>query len=134
MSWISEIRKKAADGDAQAQIDLAFWFSTNKRPNREREEYWFLQAANQGNASAQNYLGELLRDERRRFRAAARWFRLAALGKDANGQLNWGVCLFEGIGTPRNRALALRWYKKAAANRVDESGSKASAMFNIGLM
>ena len=87
--------------------------------------------AEQGNASAQFYLGFMYDEGRgvvRNDAEAVRWYRLAAEQGEASAQTNLGLMYRKGEGVARNDAEAVRWYRLAA-----EQGY-ASAQTNLGLM
>ena len=88
------------------------------------------QAAEQGDAGAQNNLGVMyangegvLKDEAE----AVRWYRLAAEQGNAIAQFNLGVMYSNGRGVLKDDAEAVRWYRLAA-----EQGN-AIAQFNLGV-
>lgn len=70
-----------------------------------------------GNATAQNYLGEMLErglGTEVDYRAAAQWYRLAADQDYAAAQVNLGNLYERGLGVPKDKQLAVEWYRKAA--------------------
>lgn len=46
-------------------------------------------------------------------RAALRWYRQSAIAGNSAGQMHFGVCLCAGRGVRRDKAEALRWFKRA---------------------
>lgn len=65
-------------------------------------------------ASADEWFDRALRLRRRGRKAeAVRWLRRAAAANHPLAQHNLGYCLEVGDGVKRNRAEALRWYKRA---------------------
>ena len=90
-----------------------------------------LKAAELGDASAQNNLGEMFRDGEgvaRDATEAVKWFHKAAEQGDATAQLNLGSMYFTGAGVPKDDAEAVRWWRKAAEQGV------VYAQFNLGTM
>jgi uncharacterized protein len=78
---------------------------------------WFRQAAEQGNAEAQFYLGALYGKGdgvQRDYAAALTWYRKAAEQGHAGAQFNLGVAYANGEGVRRDYVSALTWYRKAA--------------------
>ena len=92
---------------------------------------WFLKAAEQGYAAAQNKLGEMYfygigvpEDEAE----AVRWYRKAAEQGHAEAQSNLGWMYANGVGVPEDAVEAVKWFRKAA-----EQGD-AFALASLGLM
>ncbi|HFC7428692.1 sel1 repeat family protein [Neisseria meningitidis] len=78
-----------------------------------------LQAAEQGNAAAQNNLGAMYykgQGVRRDDAEAVRWYRQAAEQGLAQAQNNLGVMYAERRGVRQDRALAQEWLGKACQN------------------
>lgn len=77
-----------------------------------------LKAAAQGNANAQNNLGDMYEQGwgvERDFTDALKWYRKAAAQGQAYGQLNVGIMYRLGLGVEQDNAQALIWCRKAAA-------------------
>lgn len=73
--------------------------------------------AEQGDAAAQNYVGEI--NEKglgvpADYKAAADWYRRAAEQGYAPAQINLGELYERGLGVPRDPAEAQRWYRRAS--------------------
>ena len=76
-----------------------------------------LKAAEHGDASAQNNLGEMFRDGDGVLEddaEAVRWFRKAAEQGDAAAQLNLGSMYVTGVGVPKDDDEAYAWCSVAA--------------------
>ena len=78
---------------------------------------WFVQAANKGDAAAQNMIGEMYgrgegvaQDDAE----ALRWFTLAAEQKNHEAETNLGITYREGYGVTRNYDQAYAWLSRAA--------------------
>lgn len=87
--------------------------------------------ANQGDAVAQNRLGEMYasgRNVRQDSVQAVAWFRRSAGHGNADGEYNLGVMYKTGQGVPRDNAQAVLWIRLAAAQR------HALALNNLGWM
>ena len=83
--------------------------------------------AEQGDAKAQNYLGQMYirgHGVPKNHREAARWFRKAAEQGEADARHNLGLMYYTGRGVPKNYKLAYMWYSLAAAQ-----GHNAAAKF-----
>lgn len=89
-----------------------------------------IHAANDGNAQAQNQLGDLYREGEvvtQDPAEALRWYRLAADQGDPHGQNNLGSMYLNGLGVEQNLAKAVKWYRLAA-----EQG-EPTAQYNLGV-
>jgi TPR repeat protein len=88
-------------------------------------------AAEQGNAEAQNNLGqayELGYGTEQDYRQAAYWFRKAAEQNHVTSLFNLGVMCELGHGMPQDLVAAASWYRKAAEQDY------APAQFNLGIL
>ena len=78
-----------------------------------------LQAAEQGNAKAQLYLGWMYdngQGVRQDYTQAVQWYRKAAEQGDAEAQYNLGLMYYKGEGVRQDLALAQEWFGKACQN------------------
>jgi len=76
-----------------------------------------LAAAEQGDAAAQNSLGQRYAvgwGVPLDYEQAVAWFRKAADQGDMGGQYNLGVSYADGLGNPQDDAQAIDWFRKAA--------------------
>jgi hypothetical protein len=102
----------------------------------ERKDYveamrWDRQAADQGNATAQTYLGYLYENGlgvSQDYGEALRWYRMAADQGYAAGQKNIGNLYEQGLGVRQDYGEAMRWYRLAA----DQGNARAQT--NIGYL
>lgn len=94
-------------GYSTAQLNLAIGYETGKGVQQDFNKAfkWYLKAAEQGNAIAQNKLGELYE-----------------LGQDANGQ-----------GVPRDIDASFKWYRKSAEQGYPLAQVSLGWMYNSGL-
>jgi hypothetical protein len=84
--------------------------------------------ADQGNATVQNFLGQMYREGTgvpQDYAAAMSWYQKAADQGNAPAQFNLGFMYFNGPGVPQDYAAAMSWYRKAAdqGNSAALSGS-----------
>ncbi len=116
---IEEVRTKAEQGDAQAQVGLgaAYAFGLGVAKDQREAVRWYRKAAEQGNVRAQNELGiaynkgkGIAKDQRE----AVRWYRKAAEQGLADAQLNLGHSYLLGEGVTTDKRKAAFWYRKAA--------------------
>ena len=92
---------------------------------------WFVQAANQGDSSAQNMIGEMYgRGEGvgQNDAEALRWFTLAAEQKNHEAETNLGITYREGYGVTRNYDQAYAWLSLAARAQYP------AAIYHLGVM
>ena len=77
----------------------------------------WLPDAQQGDAKAQNYVGEIYEKGLGLdpdYQAARHWYSLSAEQGYASAQINLGSLYERGLGVPRNKEVALNWYRKAS--------------------
>ena len=89
------------------------------------------QAADQGDADAQNNLGFRYAEGRgvpQDDAEAARWFRLAAEQGYADAQLNLGAAYTDGRGVLKDDAEAVRWWGLAAEQGLVEALSEGNGL------
>ena len=80
---------------------------------------WFRRAADQGNASAQFYLGVMFDEGKgvpQDYAEAAKWYRRAAEQGDAQAQYNLALSYARGEGTEADNVSAHMWFNLAAAS------------------
>ena len=83
----------------------------------------WLPKAQEGDASAQLYVGEIFEKglgAQADYQAAAQWYEKAANQGNFQAQLNLGHLYEKGLGVPENKETAMRWYRKSAG--LDEAG------------
>jgi len=96
----------------------------------------FFKLAEQGNAEAQNLLGEMYflgKGVKQDYQEAAKWYRKAAEQGDANAQYNLGFMYENGQGVKQDYQEAAKWYRMAAKwyRKAAEQG-RANAQYNLG--
>lgn len=82
----------------------------------------WLGKANEGDATAQNYVGEIYQKGlglEPQYDLAADWFRKAAIQGHPRAQINLGYLYESGLGVEKNAVEAINWYRKATG--LDES-------------
>ena len=130
---ITEIRRQAEQGDADAQFNLGVMYDTGEGVPQDYGEAlrWYRLAADQDHASAQVSLGFMYGNGEgvpQDYGEALRWYRLSANQGYANAQFNIGNMYLNGRGVPQDYGEALRWYRLAADQ------GHASAQFNLSGM
>jgi Sel1 repeat len=117
---LAALTEKATDGDANAQLELGTRYLLGRGVPIEdavQARNWFLKAADQGNSTAQFWLGEMfstgwgIPEDKAR---AAIWYRKAAEQGLATAQFAIGNMYESGRGAPLNHKEAVKWIQKAA--------------------
>ena len=127
------LEKKAADGDAEAQIALGLAYDVGRGVEQDRRKAveWFQKAAAQGSAEAQFNLGTMYARgtgvEKNETKAFA-WFEKAAEQGSVDAQFNLANMYKEGRGTEKNLSRAITWYDRAGIHGMTR------AQYNLGLM
>ena len=109
----------------QEQFQLGLRYAEgNGVPKSITEAFrWWRWAADQGNADAQNMMGNCCYNGygvEKNDSYAATWYYMAAQQGQAEAMLNLGTCYYYGYGVPRNATEANNWYRRAA-ERGNES-------------
>ena len=133
---LSETRRLAEEGDANAQERLGHAYSYGQGVPQDRDEAakWYRKAAEQGNAEAQLQLGGLHQyglGVPQDYAEAVNWYRKAAEQGHAEAQYNLGNAYYCGHGVPQDYAEAVRWFLKAVDNR-DYDPETTDAMYRLG--
>ena len=130
---LTETRRLAEQGDADAQFNLGFMYANGRGILKDDAEAvrWYRLSADQGNAFAQYDLGVMYdnglgvpQDDAE----AVRWYRLSADQGNADAQFNLGVMYAIGLGVPQDDAEAVRWYRLSA----DQGNSTPSGRHRAG--
>ena len=112
------------------KLGLNYYEGKNgKTQNYTEAVKWFRQAAEQGNAKAQTFMGVCCYNGSgvtQDYNEALKWYRKAAEQGYAIAQSNLGACYYNGKIVTRDYTEALKWYRKAA-----EQGH-ATAQYNVG--
>ncbi|HTL54851.1 MAG TPA: PEGA domain-containing protein [Candidatus Limnocylindrales bacterium] len=127
----NQIKARAEKGDAAAQLQLGFLYTTGTgvAPDLEKAFKWHRKAAQQGLPQAQYQLGLEFASGtgvKRDRSEAVHWFRAAAEKGFSPAQLELGMCYLEGQGIDANGSEALKWFRQAS------SLGSASADYQIG--
>jgi TPR repeat protein len=131
---IAAATARATSGDADAQLELANYYSAASKGGKARpaEAFrWYLKAAEQGIPEAQEAAGRMLLygiGVPANTTAAMEWYRKAAEQGRAEAQGRLAIFYHDGISLPQDFALALQWYRKAAAQ------GHAESMYRLGIM
>ena len=117
-------QKAASQGEAKAQFEVGILHEN--RGDFVSALVSFRKSAAQGNPSSQSLLGAWYENGKYGATAdlstAVAYYMLAANQNHPIAQKSLGVCFFLGRGVARDRALASKWLKKAAAQGNEEAG------------
>lgn len=121
-----ELIKKAMEGDAVAQNDLASCYYSGKgiEQNYTEAVKWYRKAAEQEYSWAQNnlancyYNGEGVKQD---YTEAVKWYRKAAELGNSWGQYNLGGCYYYGEGVEQSYEKAVKWYYKAVEQKNEDA-------------
>lgn len=83
----------------------------------------WLPTAKEGNAEAQNYVGEIYEKGlgvEPDYAVAAAWYRKAAEQGYSRAQINLGYLYEKGLGVPQDAVAALNWYRRASGLTEDD--------------
>lgn len=116
---VSQVRRAAADGEANAQCFLAWTLENGVGVAKNDAEAveWFRRSADLGHAEAQMHLAQrysLGRGVPQDHREAARLLRLAAEQGHAMAQNNLGHLHAQGLGVAKDPVQAVHWYRRSA--------------------
>ena len=129
---ISFIQKRAEQGDAEAQFQLAryyYWgWETERDPAKAVE--WYTKAAEQGDVWAQINLGDMYYFGdffEKDYSKAVEWYQKAAIQKKSMGlgQYKLGMCYLNGEGVPQDSKKAIKLFLKAAKKGYYDGQIKA---------
>jgi hypothetical protein len=117
---LAALYQKASAGDADSQLELGIRYLLGRGVAMEdsvQARDWFVKSADQGNATARFWLGEMystgwgIPEDKAR---AAIWYRKAADQGLATAQYDLGNMYETGTGVPLNHEEAVKWIRKAA--------------------
>jgi hypothetical protein len=124
---------RAAQGDAEAQLQLAMRYATGDGvPQNDAEAaQWLAKAARQGLAEAQYQYGLVLLQGRgvvQDYKAAFAWIEKPARRGHPHAQFSLGELYRYGTGTPIDKPRAYLWFNLAAAQGVDAAAKARDSL------
>lgn len=123
---LPETRKRAEQGDLQAQFDLAlfYWEGRGLKKDVDKAAAIWQELADKGHSKAMYMLGNVL-VSRERFREAQDRFQDAAKGNDIDAMYAAGILCYKGwVNGKPEYERAVQWFKMA-----DEHGHKHACEF-----
>lgn len=116
---------------AQAALGLDFVLGTGEPKNLEKAVYWLTLAADKGHRVAQAELGDLYEEGEGVPQNLTKAFHFHKAGAEQRwwqAELRVGLDYELGYGTPRDRAAAISWLNRAAADGHDGLSQQLVAM------
>ena len=121
--------------DTAKQMSAEDWFQLGKKADNEKNYSeavkWYLKAAEQGYADAQNNLGFCYDNGKgveKDPKQAVYWYQKAAEQGYASAQFNLGLCYENGKGVEQDQKQALSWYQKAADQGDEDAKAKVKQL------
>lgn len=117
---IGALKKRAENGDADAQFKLAHMYENGEGITKDLREAveWYRKAAEQGRAQAQHNLGwmyiEGSGDLTKNLSEAAKWLHKSAKQGHKSSQNSLGYMYSHGEGVTKDLEEADKWFQKAA--------------------
>jgi TPR repeat protein len=135
--YAEEARKRAEQGDAQSQANLAFYYQIGSGVEQSDTEAakWYRKAADQGNAGAQFQLGAIYAGAKvltQDYAEAVRWYRKAAEQGQVLAQVRLAELYQQGEGVSQDYGKAVEWYRKAAEQGDPGAQFTLSGMYEDG--
>lgn len=129
---IEKLKRKAAQGNADAQYALGNCYSTGQNVAEDYAEAvkWFRKAAERNNIQAQYKLGVAYLDGigiAKNHQEGAKWFRKAAEQNYPAAQFELGICYLNGLGVEKDSTQAVKWCQNAAESNY----AKAQCMMGL---
>jgi len=121
----------AGDPDAQLRVGSAYDTGAGAPRSGKKAMKYYLMAAEQGNAEAQNSLGSALQ-AKKRYADALEWYKRAADQGHALATNNIGLLYDLGMGVQQDRRKAFELYSKAADLGWAESMWNMANMYGAG--
>ena len=127
-SEIKALITKADAGDAESQFRVASAYDTGVGAPRSGENAmkYYMLAAEQGHANAQNSVGSVLQAEKR-YTEALSWYERAAAQGHGEANTNLGYFYDMGLGVKQDRHKAVELYKVGAEK------NSINGMLNLGV-
>jgi len=132
-----ELKRRATIGDAQAQYELALFFTATEMDGMLSKNLeltsidYFRMAAEQGHAKAQYELALIYYCAawpETDFEKAAKWFRASAQQGIPHAQYDLAKCYLDGTGVAKNKTEAVKWYRKAAKQGLANAQYKLASI------
>ncbi|WP_302306409.1 tetratricopeptide repeat protein [Bacteroides finegoldii] len=120
---IDEYKKKAEQGDAEAQCSLGDCYRLGQGVEQDYSEAfkWYQLSAEQGDSDAQFCLGVMYQNGieiDRSLELAVDWYRKSAEQGNADAQCCLGACYCLGDGVEQDDFMAFRWYQLSAEREI----------------
>jgi hypothetical protein len=121
----------AGDRDAQFKVGLAYDSSTGAPRSRDKAIKYYLMAAEQGLAEAQNSLGSIFQAEKN-YTEAKSWYERAAAQNHPMATNSLGYLYDLGLGVPQDRNKGFEFYSRSADLGWAEAMWSLAIMYGAG--
>lgn len=130
---INALMRQAEAGDTNAQFRVATAYDSGQGAPRDGKEAmrWYLKAAENGHAEAQNSVGSGLQAAKR-FKEALPWYERASAQRHALATNNLAYLYDLGLGVSQDRRRAFELYSRAADLGWAESMWNIANMYGAG--
>lgn len=121
MSYLSP-RRPVRTTTVDCRIRGGEYVDYDRADYRSALKVWLPQAE-QGNAEAQNYVGEIFEKglgQEPDYQSAKQWYEKAADQGNSRAQINLGYLYEKGLGVQPNVTVALNWYRRASGITDDD--------------
>ena len=136
---VKNLLTAAENGDYDAFYELALCYEEGEgiEKNMTEAAKWFELAAEEGDAKAQNKIGEFyyygLGVKKKDTKTAVKWFQMSAEQGHSGSQCWLGYCYKRGIGVDKDIDKAKMWYQKAMyPSRVAANEGNVDAQIDLG--
>lgn len=136
---LRKLEKRAFDGVAEAQHDLAAVYAAGKNVAQDykRAAYWFARAADGGIANAHYNLGVMFQQGLgldKDSQKAIGWYMSAADLGHPEAMYNLGIAYIDGVGVKQDVARGAEYFKRAAGAGVGQAAYNLGVLYESGFM
>lgn len=121
-NWKAEAEK--GDLNASFNLGIAYLYGRGTKLNLAEGNRLVRDAADRGNPSAQNWLGDFYADfySEEDLAMALEWWNKAAAQGEPHAQYSIGKCYEQGLGVAQNHKTAVSYYSLSAEQGVSDAG------------
>ena len=134
---ISELKRRAAQGDPQAELALGMRYRDGRGVPRDYAEAmrWYRRSADRENAGGMDNVGFMYLmgwGVPQNVNIAAAYFKAGAAGNDAQAMFNLGECYFSGRGLEQDYARAIEAWQRAADRKNHNAAWRLAMLYAAG--
>ena len=135
---LAKIRKRAEQGNAEQQFELATAYFTGKGVAQDSVQaaHWFLKAAEAGDPWAENQIGYMYLSGNgvsKDLAQANHWFQISASSGLVTAKVNLGVDYLYGVGLHADGVMARQLFKEATDKGSGPAANYLGVMNQLGL-